>query len=75
MPICCFITGHTKCEYISSYKIAVSVQYSNPLPTAGVHLQKITAVGKNREKKDLCLMVNGMETITAVNMNQRLGQF
>jgi hypothetical protein len=30
--------------------MAVSVQYSNPLPTAGVHLQKIMAVGKKTEK-------------------------
>lgn len=55
--------------------MAVSVQYSNPLPTARVYLQKIMAVGKNRERKDPCLMVNGMETITPVNINQRLGQF
>lgn len=48
---CYFITGHAKCEYISSCTMAVSVQYSNPLPTAGVHLHKITAPGKTEKGK------------------------
>lgn len=55
--------------------MAVSVQYSNPLPTAGVYLQKITAPGKTEKGKNPSLMVNGGETIAAVNMKQRLGQF
>jgi len=31
--------------------MAVSVQCSNPSPTAGVYLQKITAVGKTEKGK------------------------
>jgi hypothetical protein len=31
--------------------MAMSVQYSNPLPTAGVYLQKIKAVGKKQRKE------------------------
>jgi hypothetical protein len=41
----------TQCEYISFCNRAVSVQYSNPLPTPGVYFKKSTAVGKTMKGK------------------------